>query len=162
MALLKRYINWIKLNSTEDLALFLNSTNTCFGIMGWESDSSQRDISDSPLRPILFMTGSSHYELGKWLAGLLQPVLERFSLNCILDSFTFAKTMQNLNSDLNVLMCSFDVSSLFINVSLDDTTKICSEAFYDESDFEPIISKDVFVELMISASITICTSKQTE
>ena len=51
------------------------------------------------------MTGSSHHELGKWLAGLLQPVLERFLLHCISDSFTFAKTMQNLNIDPNVLMC---------------------------------------------------------
>ena len=29
----------------------------------------------TPLRPILSMTGSSHHELGKWLASLLQPVL---------------------------------------------------------------------------------------
>ena len=31
----------------------------------------------TPLRPILSMAGSSHHELGKWLAGLLQPVLKR-------------------------------------------------------------------------------------
>ena len=47
----------------------------------------------TPLRPILSMTGSSHHELHKWLAGLLQPVLERFSSHCISDSFKFAKTM---------------------------------------------------------------------
>ena len=65
------------------------------------------------LLPILSMTSLSHHELGKWLAGLLQPVLERFSSHCILDSFTFAKTMKNLDIDPNVFMCSFDVSSLF-------------------------------------------------
>ena len=84
----------------------------------------------TPLRPILSMTGSSHHELGKWLASLLQPVLERFSSHCISDSFTFAKTMQNLDIDPNVFMCSFDVSSLFTNVLLDKTIKICSEALY--------------------------------
>ena len=52
------------------------------------------------LRPILSMTGSSHHELGKWLASLLQPVLERFSSHCISHSFTFATTMQNLDIDL--------------------------------------------------------------
>ena len=31
-----------------------------------------------PLRPILSMTGSSHHELSKWLANLLEPVLKRF------------------------------------------------------------------------------------
>ena len=77
----------------------------------------------TPLRPILSMTDSSHHELGKWLAGLLQPVLERFSSHCISDSFTFAKTMQNLDIDPNVFICSFYVSSLFTNVPLDETSK---------------------------------------
>ena len=86
----------------------------------------------TPLRPILSMTGSSHHELGKWLAGLLQPVFKRFSSHFISDSFTFAKTMQNLGIDPNVLMCSFDMSSLFTNVPLDETIKICSEALYDQ------------------------------
>ena len=105
----------------------------------------------TPLCPILSMAGSSHHELGKWLAGLLQPVLERFSSHCISDSFTFAKTMQILDIDPNVLMCSFHVSSLFTNVPLDETIKVCSEALYDDSDLQPVIPKDVFVELMKSA-----------
>ena len=94
------------------------------------------------------MTGSSQHELGKWLAGLFKPVLERFSPHCISDSFTFAKTMQNLDIDPNVFMCSFDVSSLITNVPLDKTIKIYSEALYDDSDLQPLIPKDVFVELM--------------
>ena len=43
-----------------------------------------------PLRPILSMTGSAHHQLSKWLASLLQPVLDRFAAQCIPDSFTFA------------------------------------------------------------------------
>ena len=107
---------------------------------------------DTPLRLILPMAGSSHHELGKWLASLLQPALERFSLRCISDSFTFAKTMQNLDINPNVSMCSFNVSSFFIDVPLDETIKICSEALYDQSDSQPLIPKDVFVELMKSAT----------
>ena len=86
------------------------------------------------LRPILSMTDSSYHKLGKWLTGLLQPELERFSSHCISDSFTFAKTMQNFDIGSNVFMCSFNVSSLFSNIPLDDTIKICSEALYDQSD----------------------------
>ena len=93
----------------------------------------------TPFLLILFMIGSSHHELGKWLAGLLQPVLERFSSHCTSDSFIFAKTMQNLDIDPNAFMCSFDVSSLLTNVSLDETIKICSEALYDEFDSQPVI-----------------------
>ena len=108
-----------------------------------------------PLRPILSMTGLSHHEFGKWLAGLLQPVLERFSSHCISDSFTFAMTMQNLDIDPNVFMCSFDVSSLFTNVPLDESIKICSEALYDQSDSQPAIPKNVFVELVKSATSSV-------
>ena len=36
------YMVLLKLNSTEDVALFINSTNTCFGMTGWELDWSQR------------------------------------------------------------------------------------------------------------------------
>ena len=97
------------------------------------------------------MTGSSHHEFGKWLAGLLQPVWERFSSHCISDSFTFAKTMQNLDIDPDVFMCSFDVSSLFTNVPLDETIKICSGALYNNSDLQTLIPKDVFLKLMKSA-----------
>ena len=109
----------------------------------------------TPLRSILSMTGSSHHELGKWLVGLLWPVLERFLSHCILDSFTFAKTMQNLDIDPNVFMRSFDVSSLFTNVPLDETIKISSEALYDNSDLQPLIPKDVFVELMKRATSSV-------
>ena len=107
------------------------------------------------LRPILFMTSWSLHNLGKWLAGLLQPVLERFWSQCISDSFTFAKTMQNLDIDPSVFMCSFDVSSLFTNVPLDKTIKICSDALWDYSDLQLLIPRDVFVELMKNAASSV-------
>ena len=73
----------------------------------------------------------------------------------ISDSFTFAKTMQNLDIDPNVFMCSFDVSNLFTNVPLDEAIKIYLEALYDDSDLQPLIPKDVFVESMKSATSSV-------
>ena len=67
----------------------------------------------------------------------------------------FAEIMQNLDIDPNVYMCSFDVSSLLTNVPLDETIKICSEALYDDSDLQPLIPKDVFVQLMKSATSSV-------
>ena len=110
---------------------------------------------DTPLRSILSMTGSSHHELGKWLAGLLQPGLERFSSHCISDSLMFPKTMQNLHIDSNAFMCSFDVSSSFTKVPLDQTIKICSDALYDDSDLQPVIPRAVFVKSMKSATSSV-------
>ena len=71
------------------------------------------------------------------------------------DLFIFAKTMQNFDFDLNAFMCSFSVSSLFTNTPLDKTFKICLAALYDESDSQPVIPKDVFVELMKSATFSV-------
>ena len=85
-----------------------------------------------------------------WLA-----VLERFSSHCISDFFTFAKTMQNLNIDPNIFMCSFDASSLFTNVPHDKSIKIDSETLYDDSDLQPLIPKNVFLELMKSTTSSV-------
>ena len=52
-------------------------------------------------------------------------------------------------------MCSFDVSNLFTNVSLDDTIKICLETLYDQYDSQPVIPKDMFVKLMKSATSSV-------
>ena len=82
-------------------------------------------------------------------------MLEQFSSHCISDSFTFAQTMQNLGIDPNVFMCSFDVSSLFTNVPLDETIKICSDALYDNSDLQPLIPRDALVELTKSTTSSV-------
>ena len=66
-----------------------------------------------PLRPILSMINSAQYELAKFLAALLQPVLNFYSNYCILDSFTFAEEIQKLPiSTENSYLCSFDISIL--------------------------------------------------
>ena len=105
----------------------------------------------TPLCSILSMTGLSHHDLGKWLAGLLQPMLERFSSNCTSDLFTFAKTMQNPDIDPNVFMCSFDEFGVLASV-LDETIK---KLFCDKSDLQPLIPKNVLVELMKNATSSV-------
>ena len=109
----------------------------------------------TPLHPILSMTNSSHHEVGRWFAGFSQPVLRGFSPYCTSDSFTFAKTMQNLDINRNVFTCYFDMPSLFTKVPLDETIKFYSEAFYDKSESQPVILKHVFVELMKSAASSV-------
>ena len=56
------------------------------------------------------MTVSSHHELSKWLASLLEPVLKRFSTHCIRDSFTFADAIHNSKDSNNLFMCSITVN----------------------------------------------------
>ena len=49
-------------------------------------------------------------------------------------------------------MCSFDDCSLFTNVPPKETSNICAEALYDNPESQPYFLKDVFVELMHSAT----------
>ena len=110
----------------------------------------------TPLRPILSMVGYYHHELAKWLASILQPVLEQFSTNCIKDSFTFAQTMQDLRLEgKDVYLCSFDISSLFTNVPLKETIGICAEVLYKDPSSTPPIPQAVFIELMESATSSV-------
>ena len=109
-----------------------------------------------PLRPILSVVGSSHHKLAKWLASILQPVLEQFSTNCIKDSIAFAQTMQDLRlKGKKVFLCSFDISSLYTNVPLKETIGICAEALYKEPSSTPPIPQAVFIELMESATSSV-------
>ena len=105
------------------------------------------------LRPILSMVGSAQHELAKWLSEVLDPVLQKYSKQCIKDSFTFAEFMQNLNiKDETSFMCSFDISSLFTNVPLNETIKICADALYRSELNSPPFPEEVFIELMETAT----------
>ena len=106
-----------------------------------------------PLRPILSLIGSSQHELAKWLAEILVPVLKLYSSHCVKDSFTFANSIQNCNLEPGKsFLCSFGISSLFINVPLDETIGICADALYQgHLDCLPF-SEDTFRELMLIAT----------
>ena len=106
-----------------------------------------------PLRPILSMIGSAQHELAKWLSEVLDPVLQKYSKHCIKDSFTFAEFMQNLIIENETsFMCSFDISSLFTNVPLSETIKICADALYRSELNSPPFPEEVFIELMETAT----------
>ena len=87
---------------------------------------------NAPCRPILSMIGSAQHELAKFLAALLQPVLNRYSINCIQDSFIFTERIQKLNVNPNkCFLSSYDICCLFTNVSLAETIEICNQALYN-------------------------------
>ena len=104
---------------------------------------------DIPLRPILSIVGSSQHELAKFLLVTLQPVLELYSSFCIQNSFSFAELIRQFDptSDQSFL-CSFDICSLFTDVPLDETVRICADTLYSGKLIPPDFPKAVFIELM--------------
>jgi len=99
------------------------------------------------------MIGSSQHQLAKFLSIILQPVLETHSSHCIKDSFTFARIIQKLDLDpKTTFLCSFNISSLFTNVPLDETIQICPDTLYNGDLIPPVFSKEIFIELMYIAT----------
>ena len=101
------------------------------------------------------MTGSAYDAQSKRLTSPLEPVIKRYATHCMPYSFTFADYIRRLNKQNDSFMCSFDVCSLFTNVSFEETINICAETLCDSPDSQLLFSKDVFVELMHSATSTV-------
>ena len=94
------------------------------------------------------MIGSAQHSLAKWLTSILDPVLLLYSTNCIQDSFTFAQKFRQFNLPPSAFLCSFDISSLFINFPPAETINICADALYSGNLRAPSFPREVFIELM--------------
>ena len=60
---------------------------------------------------------TSHHKVTKWLASFLQPVLEQFSNYSIKDSFTFARTLQELVLDIYGHLTAYLLMYLLMRLS---------------------------------------------
>ena len=83
------------------------------------------------MRPILSATGTYNYKLAKWLAEKLKPL----SVNdhTINDVFSFVDALHDMEVDDHSILVSYDVTSLFTNVPVDETIQILAEkAFKDD------------------------------
>ena len=67
-----------------------------------------------------------------------------------------AEMIQQLKVNSNdSILCSFDICSLFTNVPLAETIKICTKTLYDGHLLTPVIPKHVFIELMKTATTSV-------
>ena len=85
------------------------------------------------MRPILSATGTYNYELAKWLDEKLKPLsINRFTIT---DTFAFATEIKETKLNEEDILVSFDVSSLFTNVPLDETITILAKKAFTENWF---------------------------
>ena len=71
-----------------------------------------------PMRPILSALNTFNYNLSKYLVPIIEPVTS--SPYSVKDSFHFLKEISDLTVD-GCVMASFDVTSLFTSIPLDET-----------------------------------------
>ena len=85
------------------------------------------------MRPILSAQGTYNYALAKWLDDKLKPLsLNQYTISNI---FAFSEDLRNTYLDANDILVSYDVSSLFTTVPLDETIHILVEKAFTNNWF---------------------------
>ena len=102
------------------------------------------------MRPILSATGTYNYKLAKWLDEKLKPL----SVNdhTVRDIFVFADELREMKIKEHDVLVSYDVSSLFTNVPVDETIESIAERAFENDWFNKEhdlnITKQALIELL--------------
>ena len=94
-----------------------------------------------PARPILSAIGTYNYNLAKFFVPLLKPLT--INLYTVTDSFSFVKEIFSFRNH-SFYMASFDVTSLFTNVHLDEVIDICTNGMFAD------LSSTIFIRSTFS------------
>jgi len=82
-----------------------------------------------PLRPIISAVGTYNYKLAKFLVEILSPLIKDNEY-ILKDTFDFVNKVSNLNTNVDKVMLSFDVESLFTNIPTLETIDIILRSVY--------------------------------
>ena len=94
----------------------------------------------APLRPILSACNTPAYNIAKLLVPIISPLTK--NIYTIPDSFKFAKEICNLNFEFETVMASFDVTSLFTNIPLNETINIIiNDLFVNDTEYIDCVLK---------------------
>ena len=102
-----------------------------------------------PLKPVLAAYNTASYRLAQWLVSILSP----FSLNdyTLRNSYDFTQQVKELNLNLdNVVLVSYDVTSLFTNIPIDETIDLIINSIYLNIDTFHDLPKNIFKNLLKS------------
>ena len=108
-----------------------SSSGQFYGTTNLHNLKDNRTLEDLRLTPIRSNIGTVTYELAKYIAQMLKPLGQ--SQYTIKSSKSFMKTLNKEKIPPEYQMVSFDVVSLFTNVTLEETTYIITKRIYDEN-----------------------------
>ena len=109
-----------------------------------------KDFTDLPVfRPIINTTTTPHYNVGKFLSSLLNPLtLNQFNLNDTFDAVLAIKAIPPGLFDEGYRFVSFDVVSLFTYVLLKRTIDLVLKRVFDEKLINTTLSKRTLKKLI--------------
>ena len=105
------------------------------------------NIDDLPIRPIVSNINTVTYNIARYLTKLLVPLRE--SEYITKSTKDFIGKVKSKNVPNGYQMVSFDVKSLFTNVSLDPTIDIVLRRIYDKHELQTSITRSEMKELLI-------------
>ena len=142
---LNEFLQRVKSSATTHLNKHLYPQGSQPGIMYGLSKIHKPLVNSFPkLRPILSAINTGTYKWTKFFVPLLKP----FTSNnyTVKDSSDFAKDITQQSSKL--FMASLDVDSLFTNVPLDETIKICVNVLFKSSQTVSGLNKQQVLEML--------------
>ena len=107
-----------------------------------------------PMRPVLSMPGSPYYKIGKYLSKFLEKLTE-CNINCSTEEIS--GFIGGIHPEDTEEIISFDVSSLYTNVPVEESVQVCADLLYNK--FSLPFSKDTFIELamLVSSNVVMST-----
>ena len=102
-----------------------------------------------PIRPIVSYSGSSLYNLNKYIADILKTYVKHENNNAK-NSTTFSNYIRNVPIEDDQIMVSFDVTSLYTNNPIIDTLNIIKDYVHSDDQFakKTAIPQDKFLDLV--------------
>ena len=85
-----------------------------------------------PLGPIISAVGMYNYKLAKFLVEILSSLIETKKY-ILKDTFDFVYKVSHLNTNVDKVMLSFDVESLFTNIPTLETIEIILKKIYQKN-----------------------------
>ena len=102
-----------------------------------------------PLRPIVSCIGSPSYKLSKCIASIISPLAGKTSSH-VLNSTHFAETMRDVSVGSDESLVSFDVTSLFTNVPIEEAVGVIRDKLREDENLveRTPLSPDRVAELL--------------
>ena len=99
-----------------------------------------------PLRPIFAACGTPTYKLAKYLVPFLLPLTKnQFTVK---NSYEFVNDLQSVKINSNAVFASFDIESLFTNMTVRKTLDICIRSLFTNIETIAGITKRLFCTLL--------------
>lgn len=124
------------------------NTNVCYNTYGL----AKVHKSNTPVRPDLSMPGSAYYKISNQVAKWLS-VVEECNINSSTKSISDTLHQIELNEEDELI--SFDVTSLYTNVPVNEAINDCTELLYSGKYNKPPVDKQTFRDLLIICSCNV-------